>query len=136
MSVEFLDPEPNGLAELLGGLLDANLVRHPSRRNLIKPSVVEITATDAVVSVRLEFAGDRITISNGSANGRADLRVRADSSDLLQLSGAPLRFGLPDVFTPAGRSVVRRLLSGEVKVEGLLRHPRKLARLTSLLSVS
>lgn len=136
MSVEFLDPEPNGLAEMLGGLLEANLLRHPSRRSLIKPSVVEITATDAAVSVRLEFTRDRITIANGSATGRADLRVRADSRDLLQLSGAPLRFGLPDVFTRAGRRVVRRLLSGEVKVEGLLRHPRKLARLNSLLSVS
>ncbi len=136
MSVEFLDPEPNGLAEMLGGLLEANLVRHPSRRSLIRPSVVEITATDAAVSVKLQFSAGRITIANGSANGRADLRVLAGSHDLLQLSGAPLRFGLPDVFTPAGRRVVRRLLSGEVKVEGLLRHPRKLARLTSLLSVS
>ena len=135
MSVEFLDPEPNGLAEMLGRILEANLVRHPSRRSLLKPSVVCITATDVAVSVTLGFAVGRITIANGPANGRADLRVCADSRDLLQLSSAPLRFGLPDVFTSAGRQVVRKVVSGEVKVEGLLRHPRRLARLNSLLSV-
>lgn len=136
MTVEFIDPEPNGLAEMVGGMIEANLDRHPKRRSLLKPAVVDLTATDAGVSVTLRFAAGRVEVANGSASGRADLRIRADSRDLLQLSAAPLRFGLPDVFTSAGRRVVRKLLSGEVKVKGLLRHPRKLARLTSVLSVA
>jgi hypothetical protein len=134
--VEFLDPEPNGLAEMIGGLIEANLARHPKRRSLLKPSVVGISATDAGVSVTLAFAEGGVKIANGSADGRADLHIKAGSGDLLDLSGAPLRFGLPDLFAAEGRQVVRKLMSGQVRVEGLLRHPGKLARLTSLLSVT
>lgn len=136
MIVRFVDAEPNGLAEMLGGLLEANLTRDPRRRALLRPAVVDLTATDAGVSATLRFAGGRVEVANGSSNGRADLRVRANSSELLHLSAAPLRFGLPDIFTAGGRRVVGKLLSGDVRVQGMLRHPRKLARLTSLLSVT
>ncbi len=51
------------------------------------------------------------------------------------LSSMPLKFGLPDVMTKEGREVNRKLMKGQLKVRGLLRHPAKLARLNKLLSV-
>jgi len=66
----------------------------------------------------------------------AHVRIRAESGRLLDLTTAPLRFGLPDVLAPEGRAIVRDLLARHVRIKGLLRHPLRLARLTELLSVA
>ncbi|MBI2237944.1 MAG: hypothetical protein HYU54_05380 [Actinobacteria bacterium] len=134
--VELLDPEPNGLAEMVAGLIEANLRRHPARRSLLEPAVIALTAPDAGVSVTIGLAPGRVTVSNGEAAGRADLQVRADSTTLLDLAASPLRFGLPDVLTADGRRVVGKLLAGRVRIAGMIRHPGKLARLNKLLSVT
>ncbi len=136
MTVELLDPEPNGLAEMVAGLIEANLRRHPARRSLLEPAVIALTAPDAGVSVTIGLAPGRVTVSNGEHPGRADLRIRADSATLLDLAAAPLRFGLPDVLSAAGRRVVGKLLAGRVGIAGMIRHPGKLARLNKLLSVT
>ena len=47
MIVTFVDAEPSGLAEMLGGLIEQNLAADPSRRRLLHPSVVTIDADDA-----------------------------------------------------------------------------------------
>ena len=39
-SVEYPDADPNGLAEMLGGLIQGNLERHPERASLLKPAVI------------------------------------------------------------------------------------------------
>ncbi len=134
MTVEYAGAEPNGLAELVGGLCEANLQRHPERRALLRSGVVELTAIDAGVSVTLRLEQGLVTVESGSAEPRADVRVRADSGTLIQLSAAPLRLGLPDVATREGRAVIRKLLRRELRVRGMLRHPLVLARLTRLLS--
>jgi hypothetical protein len=33
-TVEYVDEEPNGLAAILGGLIEANLAQHPEREAL------------------------------------------------------------------------------------------------------
>jgi len=135
--VEYSNPEPNGLAAMLGGLIEANLERHPDRRSLLAPAVIELTAPDADVSVTLELSPDRVVVSNGSARGRRPhVRVRAGSNALLSLSTVPLRFGLPDPFTREGRRVLGDVLRGRIRIFGLFLHPRRLARLSKLLSVA
>jgi hypothetical protein len=52
------------------------------------------------------------------------------------MTTVPLRAGLPDVAHPVGRAIVRDLVARRLVVRGLLRHPIRLARLTSLLSVA
>ena len=47
MTVRFADAEPNGLADLVGRLIGANLDGDPARRALLRPSVVELSASDA-----------------------------------------------------------------------------------------
>ncbi|MEP7060091.1 MAG: hypothetical protein ABI828_05110, partial [Actinomycetota bacterium] len=66
----------------------------------------------------------------------ARVRVRADSALLLGIAGAPLRFGLPDMFTSPGRAVLADILRGRVRIRGLFRHPLLVSRLTRLLSAS
>jgi hypothetical protein len=136
MRVEYVDAEPNGLAAMVGGLIEANLAQHPERERLLRRAVVDLVALDADVAVSLAIGRRDVRVVNGLADGRADVRVTTDSLSLVELAGAPLRFGFPDVFHPEGRLVVRKLLGREIRIEGLLRHPVRLSRITRLLSVT
>ncbi len=133
--VEATSEEPNGLAELLAGLLEANLAREPSRRALLEPSRrIGIAATDAEVAVTLELSNEGVRVRNG-LELPLDVTVRATSAELLALSSAPLRFGLPDPVHPQGREAILGLARGRIRIRGMARHPRTIARLERLLSV-
>jgi hypothetical protein len=136
VTVTYVDDEPNGLAAMLGGLIEANLEQHPERASLLKPAVISIAAPDAEVSIAIRLTPGSVTIRNGDPPGRADLRVRAPSETLIELSSVPLRFGLPDATTKEGREVTRKLLSGELKVRGMFLHAGTLGRFNRLLSVA
>ncbi len=134
MTVSFADDEPNGLADLVGRLVETNLDRRPERRSLLRPSVIQLTASDAGSTATIRITDGVVRVTNGPT-AAADLRVAATAEDLLALASAPLRFGLPDALEPAGREVIRRIAVGEVRVSGMLRHPLRLSRFTRLLSV-
>jgi hypothetical protein len=125
---------PSGLAAILGGLIEQNLARNPARDRLLRPAVVSIAATDAEVGITLRISRDRVEIVDG-LDDRAHLSITASSSDLLGMIDVPLRFGLPDALRSDGRKVLRDVLSNRVLIRGMLVHPRRLARLTELLSV-
>lgn len=134
--VRYADAEPNGLATMVGGLIEANLAHHPQRVALLRPAVVELVARDADVGVRLRIDRREVEVSNAPSDGRADLRVVGDSLSLVELASTPLRLGLPDLLHPEGRVVIRKVVSGDLRIEGLLRHPLALSRLSRLLSVA
>jgi hypothetical protein len=135
VTVEVVGPEPSGLASMVAELIEQNLARAPERRALLLPSVAVLDAPDADVTVFLRIAPGEVRIGDGDVPD-AHLRIRADSGRLLDLTTAPLRFGLPDLLSPEGRSIVRDLFSGRLRIHGLARHPIRLARLTEVLSVA
>ena len=132
------DPDPNGLASMLAELLRQNLERDPGRLTLIetRESSYAIKAHDIGLSITLRVGEGRIEVANGTAPIPADIRIRADAATLLEFSSVPLRFGQPDVFAKAGRDAIGKVLSGRMKVKGMLVHPLKLGRLNRLLSVN
>ena len=135
-TVEYADAEPNGLAEMLGGLIQANLEQHPERAALLrKPAVIAINAPDADVSVSIMLLPSKVTVRNGRPSRAAQLDVTTDSATLIELSSVPLRFGLPDSMTKEGREVNRKLFTGKLKVKGMALHLRTLTRFNKLLSV-
>jgi hypothetical protein len=135
VKVQYPDPEPNGLATMMGGLIEANLTAHPERSALLlKRATYAIQAPDVDVAVSIRLYRGTVTVRNGVV-GRPDVLIRANSDDLVGMSAVPLRFGLPDLRTKEGRDVNRKFLKGQLKVKGLLRHPGKLARLNKLMSV-
>lgn len=136
MRVEYADAHPNGLATIVGGLIESNLDRDPRRVALLRPARIGIAAPDADVSVTVTIDRGRVRIANGLAARTLHLLVRADSATLLELSRATLRFGLPDPLSPQGRRVLGRLFRRRLRVEGQFRHPRRLARFARLLSVN
>lgn len=126
--------DPSGLAELVAGLLEQNLAREPARAAHLRPSVVALVAPDAEVAVTVRLAPGSVRVADGVATD-AHLRVVADADRLLALAAAPLRAGLPDPLHPGGRAALADVVTGRVRVHGLVRHPVRLARFTSLLSV-
>jgi hypothetical protein len=134
-TVEYLDPEPSGLASMIGGVIEGNLAAHPERRALLRPALVGLVARDAGVAITLRIAPERVTVADGLA-GRPQVVVRADSDTLAELSSVPLRFGFPDATTRAGRAVTRKLFTGDLVVRSLVRHPGIVSRLIKLLSVA
>jgi hypothetical protein len=135
-TVEYADAEPNGLAEMLGGLIQANLEQHPEREELLKPAVIAIKAPDAEVSVTITLVPGKVTVHNGRPKMPPQLDVTSDSTTLIELSSVPLRFGLPDSMTKEGREVNKKLLKGQLKVKGMFTHLGTLARFNKLLSVT
>jgi hypothetical protein len=143
VTVRFADAEPNGLADLVGRLIESNLETEPDRRRLLRDTIVLLSASDAAIEATVTLSSAGVDVANGPAKGpakgpggrRPHLAIEADAYDLIELAGAPLRFGLPDVMHPQGRSVIRRIATRHVRVSGMLRHPIRLSRFTRLLSV-
>jgi hypothetical protein len=133
VTVTYADDEPNGLAAMLGGLVGQNLARDPARRRLLRPCVAAFTVPDADVGATLRISREGVEVAN-HADARAHVSVTADADRLLALAAAPLRFGLPDPFRRDGRAALRAIATREVRVEGMLLHPRRLQRLDRLLS--
>jgi hypothetical protein len=126
--------DPSGLAQMIAGLLEQQLAREPARAALLRPSVVELSVPDAAVAVTVRLAPDGVRIADGPAPD-AHLRIVAASDRMLALAAAPLRGGIPDPLHPDGRAAIADLMTRRVRVHGLLRHPRRLTRFTSLISV-
>lgn len=134
--VALADPEPNGLAAMLAGLIGSNLDRNPRRAVLLRGSTVELEAVDAGVAATIRLRPGRVEVANGPAVPPRGLRISAVSHDLLALAAAPLRLGFPDPLQAEGRVVLGRVVRRHVRISGLLRHPVVLSRFARLLSVS
>jgi len=67
--------------------------------------------------------------------GKPDIIIRTDSDKVIGLNSISIKFGLPYYFDEAGMTVIKQILSGELKIEGMLLHPVILTRLTKIMSV-
>lgn len=136
VEIALVGPDRGGLAEMLAGLLRSNLDRHPERSALLRPATIELIAVDAAERANVRLGPGRIEIAAGASGRAADVRVRGASGDLLALSAAPLRLGLPDPLDRDGRAVLVRIVRGRVRISGMLRHPGIVSRFARLLSVA
>jgi hypothetical protein len=128
-------PDGDGLAAMLRELLAQNLARDPDRRRLLRRplrAVLEVPDAGVRASVHADGLGG-VAVRAGDDPG-AVVRVRAGGMDVLELASVPLWGGLPDIRTREGRTAVRKIASGRIRVRGLLRHLGDVRRLTSLLS--
>lgn len=137
MDLVTLEPGLEGLGVMLGELVRGNLEQDPGRARLLggRPGRINIRAVDAEAEVGIILGGGRIRLQ-GSLLSRPNLAITTDAETLMALSSVPLRFGLPDVTTAAGREVVVKLLKGQLKVRGMFTQSGLLGRLNKLLSVA
>jgi hypothetical protein len=133
VTVTYLDDDPSGLPQMLGELIEQNLVRRPERRRLLKRSTVVIEAVDAEVAATLRISPAGVVISWGEVP-RPDITVRADGRALLDLLAVRQRFGFADPLSRDGRAILWDTVRGEISVRPLIRRMPALRRLTMLLS--
>jgi hypothetical protein len=132
--VEFPDPQPNGLATMLGVIIGGNLAAHPERETLLsKRATFAIRASDVGVAASVRLLPVAVTVRNGLV-GTPNIVIETDSETLVGLANVPLRFGLPDITRKEGRDLIRKLLGRQLKVKGMFAHPARLARLNKLLA--
>jgi hypothetical protein len=126
-----------GLAEMLLILIRQNLEQKPQRISSFEAlhSNVVIVARDIDITVTLAFRKGKLKIYSGIV-GTPDLKIVADHDVILGLSLTHICLGLPNYFNRTGREILQRLLSGNLKIEGILRHPLQLTRLTKVISVN
>ncbi len=126
-----------GLAEMMFNLIRQNLEQKPQRLSSFKAlnSNVVIVARDIDIVVTLAFKKVGLTIYHGIV-GKPDLKIIADHDAILDLSLIKISMGLPNYFDRTGRDILRKLIFGNVKIEGMLKHPLQLIHLTKIISVN
>jgi len=126
-----------GLAEMLFNLLRQNLEQRPEKVSSFEAldSNVVMVARDIDITLTIAFKRGELKIYNGVV-GDADLKIIADHDAILELSLINICMGLPNYFDKTGRNIVKKLLLGDLKIKGLLRHPLQLTHLTKIFSVN
>jgi hypothetical protein len=126
-----------GLAEILFNLLGQNLEQKPQKVSSFRAldSNVVIVARDIDIILTLAFRRGELTIYDGII-GKADLKIITDHDTILELTLIHICMGLPNYLNGTGRTVLKKLFLGNLKIEGVLRHPLQLIHLTKLFSVN
>ncbi|HET7420102.1 MAG TPA: SCP2 sterol-binding domain-containing protein [Candidatus Dormibacteraeota bacterium] len=135
--VEYSDREPSAFAEMLGGLIEANVQASPAKRKDFDSLAarVGIWVTDIDEGVTLDFQSGHLVVHNG-LEPRRDLTIRAEADTVMSLSNLKIGlFGMPVYFDGVGRGVAGKLLTGRLKIDGLLGNLAKLNSVTRVFSV-
>ena len=135
--VTYASKEPSAFAEMLGGLIEANVLAHPSKHKDFDALTarVGIWVTDIDEGVTLVFESGRLTVHNG-LEPRRTITIRAEAETVMSLSNLKIGiFGLPVYYDGVGRGVALKLLQGKLKIDGLLPNVATLNRVTRIFSV-
>ena len=135
--VKYSSHEPSAFAELLGGLIEANVLAHPQKRKDFDALVarVGIWANDIDEGATFDFDAGTLAVYNG-LEPRRTITIRADSETIMSLSTLTIGlFGLPVYYDEVGRGVAGKLLRGKLKIDGLLTNIATVNRVTRIFSV-
>lgn len=136
-TVEYADAEPSAFAAMLGGLIEANIEsRREKKRDFdALKAKVGIWVTDIDEGVTLDFKGGALVVHNGLVGGR-DLTIRAGADTVMSLSNLKIGlFGMPVYYDTVGREVAGKLLTGRLRVDGLVGNLATLNSVTRIFSV-
>lgn len=128
--------EDGGMATMIADIIKGNMEEKPYRKNDFNALNCNIymNAEDAEVDMTLAFNNGSLTVYNGKVGG-PKISITTDSATLLDLANIDVKFGLPWYLDATGRGVIGKLLTGKLKIKGLITHPIKLTRFTKLMSV-
>jgi len=126
-----------GLPVILADLIRQNI---ENKLEKIKPfesleAKILIEIPDIQTSAGLEFHRWKLTLSK-DLPGNPDLHILTDSATILDLSLLKIKLGLPYFFDKNGFKILRKILSGEIIIKGLLKNFSVLINLTKVISIS
>jgi hypothetical protein len=136
--VEYTDgDDASAFAMMLGGLIEANVAGRPEKKEDFDSlkARVGIQVLDIEESVTLDFGGGKLNVSNGLKRGRK-ITIRTDADTVMMLSNLAIGpFGMPVYFDTVGRGIVSKLLTGGLKIDGMLANIPTLNQVTRVFSV-
>jgi hypothetical protein len=135
--VAYASKEPSAFAEMLGGLIEANVRANVSKRKDFDVLVarVGIWVTDIDEGVTLVFDAGRLTVYNG-LEARRTITIRAEADTVMSLSNLKIGpLGMPVYYDEVGRGVALKLLRRKLQIDGLLANIATLNRVTRIFSV-
>jgi hypothetical protein len=116
--------ELNGVARLLARVVDEKL-EEPEKKRIFHrlDFVLSVHVTDVGQSASVTFRRGEATVTRGRPR-RADLAVECDNATFVQFTMFRLGWrGIPNVLDDNGRSVLRKVVTGRLRIRGLVRHP-------------
>jgi hypothetical protein len=134
--VEYASKEPSAFAEMLGGLIGANVTARPEKKRDFDTLVarVGIWVTDIDEGVTLAFDAGKLTVYNGLEPNRT-ITIRAEAETVMSLSNLKIGLlGLPVYYDEVGRGVAAKLLQGKLKIDG--KTPKRLPNIATLNRVT
>jgi len=123
-------------SSILADLLKINLEQKPHKMRTFNnlKGVIAIEVTDIEATVYLIFSGGNVKIEKGIEE-KPHIIIKADSEKIMGLNFINIKLGLPYYFDKPGMTVIKQLVSGQIKIKGMLVHPIILTRLTKVMSV-
>jgi len=123
-------------SSVIADLLSGNLQQQPKKMATFNNMFGEVALNlpDIEAAVTLIFAGGRLRIEPGIL-GKPDLIINSSSENIISLNAINIKFGLPYYFDESGRNVLKQLLNGDLKIQGLFTHLILLTRFTKIMSV-
>src|SRR6266851_3721724 len=124
--VEYASKEPSAFAEMLGGLIGANVTARPEKKRDFDTLVarVGIWVTDIDEGVTLAFDAGKLTVHNGLEPDRT-ITIRAEAETVMSLSNLKIGlFGMPVYYDKVGRGVAAKLVQGKLKIEACFKTSR------------
>ncbi len=128
--------EEKGIAGMMADIIKGNLKHKPERENDFNAldGNIYLRAEDADVDITMVFKKGSLIVHNGKI-GNPKISIVTNSGTLLDLANISIKFGLPYYFDETGRGVIKKLLTGKLKLKGLFTHLIALIRFTKLMSV-
>lgn len=120
----------DGIAPSIFALVDRGVERRPEIAARMRGEV-ELRFQEAFAPVRIAFAAQEILVEDGAPTA-PDLVIAGTLPDIVHLTSAPQRGGVPDPTTSRGRAALTRVVRGRVRVQGDRALARRLLRLLAL----
>ena len=116
-----------GIAPSIYALVERGVLKRPERAAAVRGRVQLRFGADHP-PVAMVFEAGRIEVFDGDVE-RANLTVTAGLADVVLLTTAPLRLGLPSPVNARGRAVLQKMARGHIRLSGDLSLARAMLEL-------
>jgi hypothetical protein len=105
-----------GIAPSIYALVERGVLKRPEQAGVVNGRV-QLRFREAHPPVAMVFEGGTIEVFDGEVE-RSNLRVTASLADVVLLTTAPLRMGMPSPTNARGRAVLQKMARGEIRLSG------------------
>lgn len=116
-----------GIAPSIYALVERGVLKRPAQAAAVDGRV-QLRFEDRYPPVSMVFERGRIEVFDGEVE-RPDLTVGAALADVVLLTTAPLRMGMPSPVNARGRAVLQKMARGQIRLRGDLALARAMLEL-------